>query len=88
VSFTDDLDFDETLPGLYDLKCFPSHNGMKQQGYYDDAAPRFDQPQGDYFKTPTVLMPNLQRRQRGADSLMLGGANTDDNQIQRTRARL
>ncbi|VGO22435.1 sulfatase family protein [Pontiella sulfatireligans] len=61
VFFTDDLDFDETPPGLYDLERFPSHTGMKQQGFYDDDLPKFDAPQGDFFENPTMLMPNLQQ---------------------------
>lgn len=59
VFFTDDLDFDETPPGLYDLEKFPSHTGMQQQGFYNDNLPMFDQPQVDYFDNPTMLMPHL-----------------------------
>ncbi|MGC6455886.1 MAG: sulfatase [Coraliomargaritaceae bacterium] len=59
IFFTDDLDFDEVPEGLYDLSRFPSHTGMKQMGYYEDARPEFDAGQRDYFEKPQMLMPNL-----------------------------
>ncbi|ADE53529.1 sulfatase family protein [Coraliomargarita akajimensis] len=61
VFFTDDLDFDEVPAGLYDLQKVASHTGMKQQGFYDDERPQYDQPQNDYFTNPSMLMPNLKR---------------------------
>lgn len=61
VFFTDDLDFDEVPRSLYDLDKFPSHTGMKQQGFYEDDLPKFDQYQIDYFDNPEMLMPNLEQ---------------------------
>ncbi|MDF7825181.1 sulfatase-like hydrolase/transferase [Pontiellaceae bacterium B12227] len=67
VFFTDDLDFDEVPRSLYDLEKFPSHTGMKQQGFYADDFPKFDQPQNDYFENPDMLMPHLEKlAQQGA----------------------
>ncbi|MEM9252497.1 MAG: sulfatase-like hydrolase/transferase [Planctomycetota bacterium] len=68
IVFVDDLDFDE-VP-IYDLSRFPSHTGMKLQGYYDDdRPPHADVPQGDYFDPPRMLMPNLEAM--AADGLVL-----------------
>lgn len=54
VFYADDLDFDEV--NLYDLAKFPSHTGMRQQGFYNGK-----KDQGDYFDPPRFLMPNLER---------------------------
>ncbi|MDZ8118433.1 sulfatase family protein [Pontiella agarivorans] len=64
IFYTDDLDFDEVPRSLYDLDFFPSHTGMKQQGFYEDNFPKFDQPQIDYFENPEMLMPHLEQLAR------------------------